>query len=133
MAKSALSVVDDLYAAYMKGDMETVMAGLDPGVVWRVVGRRSDHPAFGEWHGRQGAADFFATVGEALEFELFKVDGFYPSQDKVFVMGHYAMVHRSTGRRAASDFIHVLTVRDGLAVEFVEFLDTATMAEAHRP
>ena len=132
MSESALTVVDDLYAAYLKGDMERVLAGLDPDVVWRVVGRRSDHPAFGEWRGRDGAAGFFATVANALAFESFKVDGFYPSQDKVFVMGHYAMVHRSTSRRAASDFVHVLTVRDGLVVEFVEFLDTATMAEAHR-
>jgi ketosteroid isomerase-like protein len=37
---------------------------------------------------------------------------------------------RKTGRKAASDWLHIFTVRGGKVVAFLEFTDTAAFAQA---
>ena len=39
---------------------------------------------------------------------------------------------KKTGKRAASDWMHVFTVKDGKVVHFREFTDTAKFADAWR-
>ena len=46
------------------------------------------------------------------------------------MLGHYAATMRKTGRKAASDWVHIFTVRDGKVAAFLEFTDTAEFARA---
>jgi ketosteroid isomerase-like protein len=52
--------------------------------------------------------------------------------DKVVALDHYAWHVKSTGRGWESDFVHVLTVRDGKATRFQEYTNTAALVEAFR-
>ncbi len=48
------------------------------------------------------------------------------------MLGDYAITLKKTGKKMASDWVHVFTFRDGKVAAFREFLDTAAAAEAYR-
>jgi ketosteroid isomerase-like protein len=50
----------------------------------------------------------------------------------LFVTGYYAATLKKTGRRAASEWVHIFTFRDGKVTKLREFLDTASFIEANR-
>jgi uncharacterized protein len=103
-----------------------------PDVAWECVGRTTDYPGFGPRQGQNAVKDFFAFNDQNLAFTEFSPKEFYAVDDKVFVLGRYALTMKKNGRKHESDWVHVFTVRDGKVVEFREFSDTAQAAEAFR-
>ncbi len=127
-----VALAKSLYAAFGKGDIATIIAALAPAVSWEAVGRASDFPTFGARQGPAAVQEFFALVGSNLDFSDFSPKEFFPVGDKVFVLGHYAMTVKKTGKKMESDWVHVFTVAGGKVTAFREFLDTARAAEAYR-
>jgi ketosteroid isomerase-like protein len=127
-----VALAKSLYAAFGKGDIPTIIAALAPDVSWEAVGRSSDFPTFGARKGPAAVQEFFALVGSNLEFSDFSPKEFFPVGDKVFVLGHYAMTVKRTGKKMDSDWVHVFTIVGGKVTAFREFLDTARAAEAYR-
>jgi len=132
MSSANIDFVQSLYAAYAKGDIATIIAGLASDVAWHSGGRASDFPGFGPRKGQSAVQDFFKTIGENNDFEHFSPRAFYADADKVFVLGDYALTLKKNRRKFASDWVHIFTVRDGKVTAFREFLDTALAAEAYR-
>jgi len=132
MSNANVELVQSLYAAFGRGDVGTIVAGCTPDVDWHSGGRESDFPTFGPRKGRQAVAGFFQTVGDHLEFHEFSPREFHAADDKVFVLGTYAMTLRKTGRALATDWCHIFTIADGRVSRFREFTDTALAAEAYR-
>ena len=52
MPHDPLSVVQNVYAAFGRGDIPALLDALAPDVRWEVVGRKGDYPTFGVRHGR---------------------------------------------------------------------------------
>jgi len=48
------------------------------------------------------------------------------------VIGHMRCRARATGREYESDFVHLVTLRDGQSTRFQEFFDTYAAGEAFR-
>jgi uncharacterized protein len=132
MSNANVTFVQSLYAAFGKGDIATIIRGLTADVDWQSVGRAQDFPTFGPRKGQQQVEEFFKIVAETEDFSEFSPREFYAVDDKVFVLGHYVMTVRKTGRKLASEWIHIFTIRDGKVASFREFLDTAKAAEAFR-
>ncbi len=132
MSNPNVTLVQSLYAAFGRGDIATIIAGLAPDVHWHVNGRSTDFPAIGVWRGAAEVQKFFQIVGENEEFSEFTPQEFYAVDDKVFALGRYAGTIRKTGRKIASDWLHVFTVKGGKVTGFKEFNDTAQFAEAFR-
>jgi ketosteroid isomerase-like protein len=132
MGNANVEVVQGLYAAFGRGDIGALTSALGACASWEVVGRPSDFPTLGRREGPAGVQSFFEEVGRQLTFSEFAPAEFYAVDDKVFVLGHYAMTVNRTGRALDSDFIHVFTLHDGKVCGFREFTDTAKAAEAYR-
>jgi len=132
MTDASVKLAKDMYAAFQRGDIGTIVNACAPDIAWEINGRQSDFPTLGTRHGRAGVQDFFATVAEHLNFSEFSPQEFYPSGDKVFVLGRYAMTVKKTGKPMACGWCHVFTVRNGIITGFREFTDTAQAAEAYR-
>jgi uncharacterized protein len=128
----SVALVKTLYAAFGKNDIATIIAAMAPDVDWEAVGRISDVPTFGPRKGPAGVQEFFNLVGSSYTFSEFSPKEFYPVGDKVFVLGHYAMTIKKTGKAMASDWVHIFTITGGKVKMFREFLDTARAAEAFR-
>jgi ketosteroid isomerase-like protein len=132
MSNANVALVQSLYAAFGRGEIRTVVDAADPRCVWRIVGRRSDFPTFGEFNGQSGVRTFFDTVAEHLDFKAFTPREFHGADDKVFVLGHYAITVKKTGKLVDTDWCHVFTVQNGKVTAFTEFTDTAQAADAYR-
>jgi ketosteroid isomerase-like protein len=132
MSAANISFVQSLYAAFGRGEIATIIAGLVSDVDWDVNGRRKDYPLLGNWKGKVAVEEFFRRVAEHEEATEFSPREFFAAEDRVFVLGRYSWTIRKTGRTAASDWVHIFTIRDGKVAKFREFNDTAVFAEAYR-
>ena len=132
MAQDALEVVQEVYGAFGRGDIPSLLGMLSDDVVWAVEGRAADYPTFGTRRGPNGALSFFQALGATEEITTFEPQTFHPSGDTVLVQGRIALMLKSNGRALDYDWAHVFTVRDGKVAEFREFYDTAQVVEAYR-
>jgi ketosteroid isomerase-like protein len=132
MSVANIAAVQNLYGAYARRDMETLFKAFAPDIEWHAHGQAKDFPALGPRKGIAAAREFFEITTGMLEFSAFSPNEFFSDKDKVFVLGHYAMTIKKTGRKFASDFVHVMTLKDGKIAKFDEFLDTALLAAASR-
>lgn len=121
--------IEELYAAFGRGDVPSVLSKLAEDVDWRHP-RPADVPWGGERRGRESVAQFFVTIGEHLDVEQFSPEQFLARDDQVIVFGHERMRTKGTGRDYELDWVHVFRLRDGQVSEFREYTDTATIVEA---
>jgi hypothetical protein len=54
MSNANVTTVQSMYAAFGKGDIATIIAGVTPDIDWHSGGRISDFPAFGPRKGPKG-------------------------------------------------------------------------------
>ena len=52
--------------------------------------------------------------------------------DQVVALGRYSGTYRETGKPMHADFAHVWTLRDGKAVRFRQYFDSALVQDALR-
>jgi ketosteroid isomerase-like protein len=132
MSNANIAFIQSLYAAFGRGEIATIIAGLAPDVDWNVNGRHKDYPLLGSWKGPSEVQKFFKLVAETESFSDFSPKDFHAAGDTVLVLGHYAGAVKKTGRNFSCDWAHVFTVRGGKVVRFREYTDTAQFAEAYR-
>jgi uncharacterized protein len=132
MSQADVALIQSLYAAFGRGDIATIIAAATPDIEWRLNGSRSDYPLLGTWNGPKGVQSFFDELAKLQDFSEFSPREFLSAGERVFVFGHYAATIRKTGRKAASDWVHIFTVRNGKVAAFLEFTDTAEFARASK-
>lgn len=126
---SNLAVVQRSYDAFARGDMEAVLADMDEDIIWE---QAQGLPHGGTYN---GLASVRRAVFDPLDAEWW--DGFSaePSElvdagEHVLVLGRYRGRAKATGRRLDVPFAHLWTLREGRAVRFRQFLDTAGWRQA---
>jgi len=132
MSEANIATVQNLYAAFGRGDIDMIVGSCLPDVTWASGGRTEDFPPFGPRKGTEAVREFFRKVAELQEFDEFSPREFYADRDKVFVLGRYAMTMKNNGQKVASDWVHIFTFRGGKVSDFREFTDTAAFAAAYR-
>lgn len=126
-----LTVVQQCYAAFGRGDMDGLLGMLDADISWRTPGP-ADLPTAGHWRGPRQVAQFFATMFEIFEMARFEPQTFVADGDRVVVLGEETLVVRASGARIDTRRAHAWTVRAGLVVGFEDYLDTADAVAALR-
>ncbi len=132
MGQANLAAEQEIYAAFGRGDLPAILDRLAEDIDWREVGRPGDYPPFGPRRGKAEVAAFFGQVAETAEFSDFAVDEIDACGDKVFVLGRNTRAMKRSGRTVESAWIQVFTFEDGKVTRFIEFIDTAAVAEAYR-
>ena len=127
-----LAKVQQIYADFAAGNVEAILATMDPSIEWISGGSSEDFPTFGSRMGIEGAASFFRDVAALDEFTSFEPREFVAMGDKVVALGHYGITVKSTGKHLESDWAHVFTIRNGKGVKFQELTDTAAFYKAAR-
>ena len=126
-----LALAKQMYEALEDDDVGPFLTLCAPDVTieYPAAGRL---PYGGTWMGRSGAADFLAAHDAAEEIVLFDPAPMHlATADLVFVLGTFEGRARDTGRRWRTEFVHVLTFRDGRLTGWRSFFDTATAVAAH--
>ena len=124
-----VALVRRSYDAFARGDMAAVVADFHHDIEW--------HQAQGLPHGGlyRGRAEVERAIFAPLEDEWWDEFEATPNEvldagAEVVVLGRYTGRAKATGRRLDVPFVHVWSVRDGKAIRFRQFLDTAGWVEA---
>jgi len=124
-----LAVVQNLFQAFGAGNIPEILKHLDDKIMIDFYGP-AGIPYAGHYVGHQEAQRFFETVLSSVEIHKFDPLEFIASGDKVVVTGDLELTAKSTGKRFASDFVHVITLGGGKWLWFRDFMNTHVAAEA---
>jgi uncharacterized protein len=133
---SNIQTVQDIYAAFGRGDIPAILATLADDVRWDHLpdgsgAQRHDVPWLAARTGRDEVAGFFEALG-ALEFHDFAPRAFLGDGDTVVALIDEDATVRATGERIRDKTAHVWTFGpDGRVVEFRHVADTVKHVEAY--
>lgn len=123
----ALAVAEKYYGAIHAGDFGALFDLLADDCVIEYYGPK-EIPFAGIFKGKEKCKIFFGHVAEDVVIKDFRQVEFIASDDKVAVTGHLTLEFNETKRIYASEYAHVITVRDGKIVRFRDFQDSAKAA-----
>ena len=128
---SNITTVQKLYAAFGRGDVPGILTVLSPDVEWREP-ENPYNPAAGIRRGHAGFLEWLRIGHESEDILILEPRRFLADDTSVAVVGYSKCLVRSTGRTYETDFVHVVTFRDGKVTQFQEFFDTYAAGEAFR-
>jgi ketosteroid isomerase-like protein len=129
------TIVQEIYAAFQRGDIAFVLSALDPEVQWEAwddnYAQRAGVPWLVGRTGPQGAAEFFSIIGR-MKFHDFRVLNVLAGGNEV--AGVVEMdAEMPDGGRLRDQEMHLFTFNAaGKVVRFRHYLDTAKHIEAAR-
>ena len=127
-------VVQALYAAFMRGDLSTILTMVSETVSWdnsRVASKEC--PWNGDFSGRSQLPGFFKAVGDNFAFTMFEARSFVASGNDVVALLRLESTLIKNGRPLVNDVVHVWSLDDdGLVTSYRHFNDTAQELAAWR-
>jgi uncharacterized protein len=127
VAEQSVQIVEDVYAAFARGDVPGVLAAMADDIEWH----EAEGMPYGGIH-RGGAAVarnvFGPITTDIRDFAVTPIE-LIPSGDTVAVVARYTGTGNSTGKELDLEVVHVWDVRDGKVVRFRQFPDTVKFLE----
>ncbi len=128
-AQENIQKVQQMYAAFGKGDVPTLLNSMADTVDWQVLGP-AIIPQAGPHRSRKEAEKFFGKVAESYDFQKFEPREFIAQDDKVVCLGYYSGTAKKTGKSYEAEWAMVFTFREGKVVKFREYTNTAALVDA---
>lgn len=126
-----LETIRSAYAAFGRGDIQGLLALIDPQVEWENPGPREVSWA-GSFPGHEGVGKFFSALGTSIDLEVFEPQAFFAQGDRVVVLGTERARVKRTGKTFTNAWAHAFTLAGGKVVKFHEYSDSAAVAAACR-
>lgn len=128
---SNVEFIQQLYAAFGRGDLPAVIAAMDPGIEWREAESNPYQPSGAAWVGPDAVVEnlFMKLVSEWDGFAVNPKE-FHDAGDTVVVEGRYSGSFKATGKDLDSQFCHVFKIRGDKITSFQQFVDTAQLQDA---
>jgi ketosteroid isomerase-like protein len=125
------SIVEQAYNNFKTGNIEALLNLMSEDIKWTLP--EMEGVAFGGTRtGRDAVGEFFAMVNGSQDVVSFEPSKLIAEGDTVVALGHYEWRVRANSREFGADFAHVWTIRDGKAVGFHEYMDSAACVNAYR-
>ena len=124
-----VQTVQALYAAFERGDLEAVLAGLAEDVEWWSAGP-PDVPYAGSFKGHDGVMRYLAAIDGSFAYDGFEAREFVAQGDAVVVLGHERLRAKTTGTAIDNPWVNVFTFRGGKVARYRNFEDTAAVASS---
>ncbi len=120
------------YRLFHTGDIRGLLELYHEDAQW--VGPESEFMPFtGNFHGRQGIAQFFSKLTDAAHPLQFEPQQFIAEGDQVVVVGEASWIAKATGRSYENRWVHVFTLRDNKVARIELIYDTAPGDRAFNP
>ena len=127
-----LELVRRSYQSFARDDLDGVLADMHPEIEW--------HQAQGLPHGGfyRGIDEVRRNIFDPLDAEWWDAftaepDEFLDAGTEIVVLGRYRALAKQTGKKLDVPFVHIWSIREGKAVRFRQFLDTAGWVAALDP
>ena len=128
MNQSNSAVIQDVYAAFNRGDIRSVLGNVESNAEWVNYGP-SSVPYCGTFTGR--ITDFFQAIGQSTTSGNVAIDRYIEAADNVITEGRWTATVKDTGGRIDARIAHIFTLRDGKISSWRGYSDTASVAAAH--
>jgi ketosteroid isomerase-like protein len=127
-----VSTVQEIYAAFGRGDVPGILSRLAEDVVWE-----TEAPAVvsfgGIRHGITETRGFFEAIARDHSDPKLTMTEYVTSSDTVMAIGRYEATMKSTGKRANTPVAHYWKFRDGKVSRYVGFINSGAFVEALQP
>jgi ketosteroid isomerase-like protein len=123
--------IKKVYEAFTNRDIKAILNLLSPDVEWGEP-ENPYNPAAGTRHGHKGFLEWLEVGRQSEEIVALEPKKFLTDNDTVAVVGYTKCIAKPTGKSYETDFVHLVTLKDGKIIRFQEFFDTYTAAEAFR-
>lgn len=120
------------YRLFQSGDIRQLLDLYHEDAEW-VTPESEFVPFAGNFHGKQGIAQFFAKLDAAAQTVRFEPKQTIAEGDQVVVTGDATWLAKATGRSYDSPWVHVFTLRNGKVARFMAYYDTAASERAFHP
>jgi uncharacterized protein len=124
-ADDRIKTIAQVYEAFRRGDVATILDAVTDDVDWAAEADSTAAPWYGERHGKDAVAKFFADFGSAMEVEEFTPVSFAGNDTDVLAVIRFRARSRGTGHVAAMDLHHYFKFRDGKIAYYRGTEDTA--------
>ena len=127
---SNVQLVQDLYDAFGRGDIPTVLGAMDPDIEWYEAEGNPYKPDGKAWHGPDAVLNnLFMKLG--TEFDGFTVHPgeFHDAGSVVVVEARYTGTYKQTGKSLDAQVCHVWKIRDGKLTSFQQYVDTGQLQD----
>ena len=131
LVSNNVNLVQQLYGAFAKRDIQAILAMLSPDVEWGEP-NNPFNPAAGTRHGHTGFLEWLNIGRQSEEILILEPRKFLCDNDSVAVVGYSRCLAKPTGKSYETDFVHLVTLKNGKVVRFQEFFDTYIAAEAFK-
>jgi ketosteroid isomerase-like protein len=126
-----IEIVKQVYEAFAKRNINAILNLLSPDVEWGEP-ENPFNPAAGTRYGHDGFLEWINIGRESEEILALEPRKFLADNDSVAVVGYTKCLAKPTGKIYETDFVHLVTLKDGKVIRFQEFFDTYVAAEAFR-
>jgi ketosteroid isomerase-like protein len=125
---SNVQFAKDMYAAFARGDIPTVLAGFHPEVQWRQAEGNPYQPDGAAWVGPQAVLEkLFMRIGAEWEGFTVTVRTLHDAGDHVVMEGRYTGTYKPSNRSVDAQACHVLRFQDGKLLSFQQYVDTGQL------
>lgn len=123
-----VELIRGAYDAFAKGDVGTVLGLLSPEINWTEA---EGFPYGGTYVGPKAVLEnVFMRLGSEWEGFAAVPHEFIDGGESVVALGKYSGTYKGTGKSFQADFAHCWWFKDGKAVRFVQYTDTALVQRA---
>lgn len=126
-----VQLIQSMYDAFARGDIQTIMDHLTDDVEWIAEGP-SSVAYFGKMKGPADVqSKFFGGLAGTQEDMKLTISDYIAQGDGVATFGRYSARVKATGKRFDAPVGHLFRIRDGKVTKFVNMADTAAVAAAY--
>lgn len=123
-------VAERMYETFNSGDVEGFLNLFSEDADWDSP-KIENIPVETKFKGRENLARFISDLNEHEEVLQIEPREYIVQGERVVIIGDYRVRSRKTNREYGSDFVHIVTVRDGEVTDFLEFFDNAAAGRVH--
>jgi ketosteroid isomerase-like protein len=126
-----VEIIQNLYAAFDKGDVPGVLKYFDPKIEWNQAENfpyADGNPYIGPQAVLEGV---FARLGAEWEYWNKTEQTYYEANSgEIIVTGRYKAKNKKTAKEINVQFVHIWTLEDGMVTKFQQYADTFQAVEA---
>lgn len=125
-----VSFVKNLYAAFGRGDIPSVLAAMSADIEWHQAESNPYMPSGEAWVGPDSVLNnLFMKLGTEWDGFAVHPSSFHGADDSVIVEARYSGTYKPTGKSMDVQVCHVWDIKDGKLTRFQQYVDTAKLQD----
>ena len=119
MKNSAKTVVENMFSAFSKGDIEKIVDTVSDDTLWIYHGTQIIPK--GSFEQKEGVRAFFTNILERTEIINFEAQQYIVEGNKVVVLGYEHQRVKQSGRELKQKWVQIYTIENELITRMEEF------------